>query len=84
MNVIILNRDILSLNEYELAKHFMDKIIDLEEKSVSEVMETDIYESKLKDIIMEYKWYLVNLRDRTWINDLKKLNLPQRIFMKNW
>lgn len=64
MNVIILNKDILSLNECELAKHFMDKIIDLEEKSVSECMETDVYESKLRDIIMEYKWYLVNLRDR--------------------
>lgn len=58
MNLIILNRDILSLNKCELAKHFMDNIIDLEEKSVSECMETDVYESRLSDIIMEYKWYL--------------------------
>ena len=64
MDITILDRHILSLNEYELAKYFMDKIIALGEQAISECMGTDVYESKLRDIIMEYKWYLVNLRDR--------------------
>ena len=58
MDITILDRHILSLNEYELAKYFMDKIIALGEQAISECMEADIYESKLDDIIRDYKMYL--------------------------
>lgn len=58
MNIIILDSNIQSLDKYKLAKHFMDKIVALEEQSVSECMETDEYESKLNSIIQEYKLYL--------------------------
>lgn len=58
MHVTILDSHIQSLDKYELAKHFMDNIVALEEQSISECMETDVYESKLNDIIQEYKLYL--------------------------
>lgn len=57
MDLTILDSYIQSLDEYELAKHFMDKIIALEEQATSECMETEEYESKLDDIIREYKLY---------------------------
>lgn len=58
MNVTILDSHIRSLDENELGKYFMDKIVALEEKSISENMETDVYDSKLNDLIQEYKHYL--------------------------
>ena len=57
MDLTILDSYIQSLDEYELAKHFMDKIIALEEQATSDCMETEKYESKLDDIIREYKLY---------------------------
>lgn len=58
MTLTILDSYIRSLNEYELAKYFMDKIIALGEQAIFECMETDVYESKLDDIIRDYKMYL--------------------------
>ncbi|GEM_PF-4689768 len=57
MNLTILDSYIQSLDEYGLAKHFMDKIIALEEQATSECMEMEVYESKLDDIIRKYKLY---------------------------
>lgn len=58
MTLTILDSYIRSLDEYELAKYFMDKIIALGEQAISECMEADVYESKLNDIIRDYKMYL--------------------------
>ena len=58
MHVTILDSYIRSLDEYELAKYFMDKIITLGEQAIFECMEADVYESKLNDVIREYQLYL--------------------------
>lgn len=58
MTLTILDSYIKSLDEYELAKYFMDKIVALEEQATSECMETEVYESELDNIIREYKLYL--------------------------
>jgi len=62
MTLTILDSYVRSLDEYGLAKHFMDKIIALGEQAISKCMEADVYESKLNDIIREYQLYLKQIK----------------------